>query len=671
MNLARISTAAVPMGIAAVMLSTGHQTAVCAGHATRVIEFRPAPGQFVNLEITTDPSGALGPVAGGGSDPATEGIVSLGAFGGYIVLGFDRPILNDPQHPYGVDFTIIGNAISGGTDSESCEPGAVQVMKDTNGNGIPDDGPWLELAGSDYRLSSTRRNLSMTYTDPCYTNAHAVPWEASDESTGAVLPTSAHTQSYWPDEFLFPWLTEGSYTLSGNCIKGSLDKRNPSGIKFHRAPAFGYADAHGTPGGFDGTRPHNPYYADENGPVTDGFDISWAVDAEGNHVELDQIDFIRIYTAGADNAGWLGEWSTEIDGVVLSEPDPDYEPRDYYLHYIATPQAEVALGSTLQLEGLLFKNGHPVQDGTPIFHVADESIGTITSDGLFTPLKEGRTAVSFSRLHGVPADEVEISVVSLTGVVFDIGGKASATAQSDCIVGEKLFMKVESTTNHTEVFPDEKGNRYTADTYNWYNSNPAVGVIDNHGTFTALTEGTTIITAESRTNTSLYAEAKVTVKRTPAVTLNHASMGITDAAPAGNWRASTLFKTTNRSAVTVTSATARNGHFPFELRGNRIVYDCTGCPENFTDILDLEILHYGIPHTFSLPVTFTRNGSSLPLLPADTSSEPTATPSGHYAIYTPSGLLSLRARHPIDTTALPSGLYILRTPASVTKLSIP
>ena len=662
----RITTATIPMGIVAVVLSTGSQTAIGADYATRVIEFRPAPGQFMNLEITTDPSGVPGPVAGAGSEPATDGIVSLGAFGGYIVLGFDRPSVNDPQHPYGVDFTIIGNAISTGTASESCEPGAVQVMKDLNGNGIPDDGQWLELAGSDYWLSTTRHGLSLTYTDPAYNNAHAVYWEASDGTTGAVLPTPAHTQSYFPDPFLFPDIETDGYTFSGTCIRGSLDKRNPSGIKFHRAPAFGYADAHGTPGGFDGTRPHNPYYADENGQVTDGFDISWAVDAEGNHVELDQIDFIRIYTAGADNAGWLGEWSTEIDGVVLSEPDPDYQPRDYYLHYIATPQAEIALGSTLQLEGQLFKNGRPVQDGTPSFRIADESIGTISADGLFTPIKTGRTTISFSRIDGVPASETEISVVSLTGVVFDINGKASALAQADCIVGEKLFLKAESTTNHAEIFPDEKGNRYTADTYNWYNSNPTVGTIDRFGTFTALAEGTTVITAESRTNPSLYAETKVTVKRIPAVTLNRTSMEITDAAPAGNWRESTLFKTTNRSSVTITSATARNGKFPFELKGNRIVYDCTHSTENFDDILDLEILHYGIPHSFSLPVTFTRNGSSLPLTPADTNAHP-----GNYTLYTPSGLLLKQSPSPIDTTTLTPGLYILRTPTAVTKLSIP
>ena len=143
-------------------------------------------------------------------------------------------------------------------------------------------------------------------------------------------------------------------------------------------------------------------------------------------------------------------------------------------------------------------------------------------------------------------------------------------------------------------------------------------------------------------------------------------MEITDAAPAGNWRESTLFKTTNRSSVTITSATARNGKFPFELKGNRIVYDCTHSTENFDDILDLEILHYGIPHSFSLPVTFTRNGSSLPLTPADTNAHP-----GNYTLYTPSGLLLKQSPSPIDTTTLTPGLYILRTPTAVTKLSIP
>ena len=42
------------------------------------------------------------------------------------------------------------------------------------------------------------------------------------------------------------------------------------------------------------------------------FKIDWAVDQNGNHVELDKIDFVKIYTAVNQNVGWMGEISTEV-----------------------------------------------------------------------------------------------------------------------------------------------------------------------------------------------------------------------------------------------------------------------------------------------------------------------------------------------------------------------
>ena len=42
------------------------------------------------------------------------------------------------------------------------------------------------------------------------------------------------------------------------------------------------------------------------------FKIDWAVDADGNKVVLDEIDFVKIYTAINQNAGPMGEISTEM-----------------------------------------------------------------------------------------------------------------------------------------------------------------------------------------------------------------------------------------------------------------------------------------------------------------------------------------------------------------------
>ena len=44
--------------------------------------------------------------------------------------------------------------------------------------------------------------------------------------------------------------------------------------------------------------------------------IDWAVDSEGNPVDLPGVDFIKIYTGVNQFNGWLGECSTEVMGVT-------------------------------------------------------------------------------------------------------------------------------------------------------------------------------------------------------------------------------------------------------------------------------------------------------------------------------------------------------------------
>jgi len=44
------------------------------------------------------------------------------------------------------------------------------------------------------------------------------------------------------------------------------------------------------------------------------------VNAAGQSVHFDAIDFIRIYTGVNQNAGWVGELSTEVCGAEKLNP---------------------------------------------------------------------------------------------------------------------------------------------------------------------------------------------------------------------------------------------------------------------------------------------------------------------------------------------------------------
>lgn len=44
------------------------------------------------------------------------------------------------------------------------------------------------------------------------------------------------------------------------------------------------------------------------------FDIDWAVDEQGNHVDLEEINFVKVVNGTFQYCGWLGETSTEVTG---------------------------------------------------------------------------------------------------------------------------------------------------------------------------------------------------------------------------------------------------------------------------------------------------------------------------------------------------------------------
>ena len=281
-------------------------------YIAKVFEYKPAPGQYVNeMPEYSEGDSELDMLAKANEQLVGEkmpGMVSLGAWGGYVVFGFDHPVVNVPGE---YDFKIYGNAFKPGTATGGAsEPGIVMVMRDDNANGVPDD-TWLELAGSEYNNTATNHNYSITYLRPDPSKApepdpqHAyiidatyIPWTDNAENKGYVMKNSYHTQPYYPQ-----WIDAEKLEFSGAKLPPNAQDTSGTGSNWVLSPFdWGYAD----------NLPND---------VDSGFKIDWAVDDNGVPVSLDRIDFVKVYSAENQYCGWIGETSTEISGAEDLHPN--------------------------------------------------------------------------------------------------------------------------------------------------------------------------------------------------------------------------------------------------------------------------------------------------------------------------------------------------------------
>lgn len=274
--------------MAALPLVAGAQTS---DGITRVYDYCPAPGQFVNMlpkgetraEMIANAQTAIS---------QTSGMICLGAFGGYVTFGWERPIVNGE----GPDFKVVGNAFANNN-----EAGVVMVSVDRNGNGVPDD-EWYELAGSEYRAEGTFHDFSVTYQRPDdELNADGYAWTSNDPSMpeGVVKRNTFHKQAYWP-----AWLTDNTMTFTGTRLRsyGVLNG------KMWTLPQF--TDGYG--------------YVDHSAAADDqGLDIDWAVNRDGTPVKLGHIDFVKVYTGSLQDCGQIGEVSTEISYGQYLHPEAE------------------------------------------------------------------------------------------------------------------------------------------------------------------------------------------------------------------------------------------------------------------------------------------------------------------------------------------------------------
>ena len=273
----------------------------------RVYEYTPAPGQFINELKTggfdgtqTTPEAAITYAEARMSETNKKGepspnYVSLGGFGGYIVVGFDHSIDNSGDY----DLGILGNSFSG-----SSEPGIVWVMQDENGNGLPDD-TWYELAGSETGKEETIQGYAVTYYRPSGPQM-PVQWTDNLGNSGEI----DYLIAYHRQEYYYPlWIETDSYTLTGTCLKAHNYDASGNGTYWVNVEYdWGYADNFSP---IDRLTDASNASADAN---ANHFKISHAIDYECQPVHLDFIDFVKVQVGVNAKSGWLGEVSTEIFG---------------------------------------------------------------------------------------------------------------------------------------------------------------------------------------------------------------------------------------------------------------------------------------------------------------------------------------------------------------------
>jgi hypothetical protein len=292
-------------------------------YIVKVIDYLPAPGQFVN-ELPKYNAGDTyeSMVAKAGKELAGEdaNMITLGGWGGYVVVGFDHTIVNVPGRR---DFRIHGNAFGATANPRpnapfggSCEPGIIMVAYDKNKNGKPDEEEWYEIKGSGNFSAEnetwysgavskkvdvrTFRSYEMTYHRPT-TETPGTPqghisignyirWTDNQGQQGYKIKNTYHSQSYYP-----AWVKDDMLTYKGiRMAQNGLEESGEGSYYVLYAYRYGYVDNY------------------PNAHDNSGIDIDWAIDKNGNKVSLPGIDFVKVYNGVDQENGWLGEASTEI-----------------------------------------------------------------------------------------------------------------------------------------------------------------------------------------------------------------------------------------------------------------------------------------------------------------------------------------------------------------------
>jgi uncharacterized protein YjdB len=461
----------------------------------RVYEYMPAPGQFVNTmpeyqegDTQEDMNRKAEQLIAGAYH--NEGMITLGGYGGYVVFGFDHAVRNVPGK---YDFRILGNAFyadanpngEASREGGSSEPGIVMVSRDANGNGLPDD-PWYELAGSEYRSPRTTRGYRITYhrpdedkvrdPDPDYpyiNDRTYIRWTTNGHGDGYLLRNIYNTQPYYPQ-----WINSETLTFEGaRLADNAVDESGKGTYYVLYAYHWGYVDNH------------------PNADNRSAFNIEWAVDAAGHSVPLDEIHFVKVYTALNQYCGWIGETSTEIAGAVDLHLTGGDASVPVFVSGITLNPATLSLqtGKTALLAATLAPTNAANKAVT--WQSADPVIATVSNTGLVSAHAPGATLIRAIANDGYYIATCTLTVASPTNPDPDPNPDPSPGVihvSRITLAPTTLSLQTGKTAPLQAIISPANA---TDRSVRWESLAPSIATVSNTGLVSAHAPGTTLIRA--------------------------------------------------------------------------------------------------------------------------------------------------------------------------------
>ena len=301
--------------------------------------------------------------------------VSLGMAGGYVQfdMGNNR-IQNNANNKYGIDFIVYGNAFKCNPEAAGVQvsndgvnwytlAGSRHYMSDTKWN---QNISYIKIATANTTIggksfAKAGIYVSTDFAAPSSDNASDVDaavalatWTGIPQLTGSTYPKTYTTDTpaaaaWWPEYASNE--NYGNVWNIGNAVNGVSWLRNgtaevitytgvttveddmvvlnegataaPTQAEMTDVYQWGYADVR-VNGSQYGTVVNNPYAAapsTDAGAGGDGFDLSWAVKADGTPIALSSVRYVRVYSAVLFSAGVFGETSAEVCGLYVANAE--------------------------------------------------------------------------------------------------------------------------------------------------------------------------------------------------------------------------------------------------------------------------------------------------------------------------------------------------------------